>query len=605
MKKKRHRPYWERLGAPFLTLVLAGLMLCAWSPEANAWWNENWQYREKIHFDASPTGADIKENLSEIPVLLRLHTGNFNFSNARDDGADIRFVSGYDETRLNHHIEQYDPIDEMALIWVKVPRLSAGSNQDSIWMYYGNESAVGGEDPAGTYDFNQVAVYHLDETEGNPKDKTAYGNDASDFAGGQGLASVIGNGITLSGSGDRIVIPASASFDFSTGFTFSAWIRIQGPMEDAYLFSMEDENQAMVIGIDGTKAYCRVAMSKDLTLVTEKIADLPLRTWLHLVVTAEPEGRVVLYLGGIEMTWMELPDILPKPASDIAIGASIKEGHFFIGDLDDVQISNTVRPDGWIRAAHATQGPDDMLLTYGEEELGEVTGGLPTFYLGTVAKNITLDGWVIIGILVLIAMASWVVFLSKALFLYLTNKDNRAFVASFAGVSRLNALEEEDEAYQYSNLYRVYQAGCQELKARVGNPGSNHLTREAMNAVKGALEKAFVKESQRLNAWLAILTMAITGGPFLGLLGTVWGVMNTFAAMAEAGEANIMAIAPGVASALSTTVFGLIVAIPALFGYNYLGGRIKNITAEMNIFVDEFALKVEQSQGGDHEKGFI
>jgi biopolymer transport protein ExbB len=74
--------------------------------------------------------------------------------------------------------------------------------------------------------------------------------------------------------------------------------------------------------------------------------------------------------------------------------------------------------------------------------------------------------------------------------------------------------------------------------------------------------------------------------------------MNTFAAMAEAGEANIMAIAPGVASALSTTVFGLIVAIPALFGYNFLTGRIRNLTAELNVFADEFALKVEEIYGG-------
>ena len=86
-------------------------------------------------------------------------------------------------------------------------------------------------------------------------------------------------------------------------------------------------------------------------------------------------------------------------------------------------------------------------------------------------------------------------------------------------------------------------------------------------------------------------------GLFLGLLGTVWGVMNTFAAMAEAGEANIMAIAPGVASALSTTVVGLIVAIPALFGYNYLVGKIKSITAEMMIIVDQLSVNIEEIYG--------
>jgi biopolymer transport protein ExbB len=118
-----------------------------------------------------------------------------------------------------------------------------------------------------------------------------------------------------------------------------------------------------------------------------------------------------------------------------------------------------------------------------------------------------------------------------------------------------------------------------------------------MNAFKASLERGFIEETQRFNAWLVLLTLAITGGPFLGLLGTVWGVMNTFAAMAEAGEANIMAIAPGVASALSTTVIGLIVAIPALFSYNYLTGKIKNMTANLTIFIDQYTVKVDQAYG--------
>ncbi|MDY6989271.1 MAG: DUF2341 domain-containing protein [Thermodesulfobacteriota bacterium] len=602
-ERRANRPAW---GTACLFLVVSALLLFGWTAQAKAWWNENWQYRKKIQFDTSPAGVDIKENLSEVPILLRLHTGNFNFSNARDDGADIRFVSGLDETRLKHHIEKFDPIDEMALVWVKVPRLSAGSTQDFVWMYYGNESAVGGEDAGGTYDVSQVGVYHFDEIEGSPKDKTAFGNHATAFSGAQGLYSVIGSGVTLNGAGDQITIPPSPSLDLTGGFTFTAWLRIPGPMEDAYLFSMENETHAFVIGIDGTKAYCRVTISKDLTLMTEKLADLPLQTWLHLAVTAEPEGRVAIYLGGIEMTWMELPDMLPKPAGGIAIGASRKGDHYFVGDLDEVQLSNTPRPGAWIRASFSSQGPDGMLLTYGEEELGEVKGGLPTFYLGTVAKNITLDGWVIIGTLVLIAVASWIVFLSKALFLYLTSKDNGAFVASFEGAGDLGSVEEEDGGFQYSSLYRLYQAGCEELNRWKGNPDrSKALPREGVNALKGTLEKGFVRETQRLHAWLVILTIAITGGPFLGLLGTVWGVMNTFAAMAEAGEANIMAIAPGVASALSTTVFGLIVAIPALFAYNFLSGRIKSITAEMGIFVDEFALKAEVGQRGDDEKGSL
>ncbi|HKJ22178.1 MAG TPA: MotA/TolQ/ExbB proton channel family protein, partial [Gammaproteobacteria bacterium] len=92
-------------------------------------------------------------------------------------------------------------------------------------------------------------------------------------------------------------------------------------------------------------------------------------------------------------------------------------------------------------------------------------------------------------------------------------------------------------------------------------------------------------------------TIAISGGPFLGLLGTVMGVMITFANIAASGDVNINAIAPGISAALVATVAGLLVAIPALFGYNYLASRIKNISSDMHVFVDEFVSKAEEQYG--------
>jgi biopolymer transport protein ExbB len=93
------------------------------------------------------------------------------------------------------------------------------------------------------------------------------------------------------------------------------------------------------------------------------------------------------------------------------------------------------------------------------------------------------------------------------------------------------------------------------------------------------------------------MTLGISGGPFWGLLGTVWGVMNTFASLAESGEANLSAIAPGVASALACTLFGLFVAIPALFAYSYLTNRMKNLNADTHVFIDEYSVKVEGIYG--------
>jgi biopolymer transport protein ExbB len=96
---------------------------------------------------------------------------------------------------------------------------------------------------------------------------------------------------------------------------------------------------------------------------------------------------------------------------------------------------------------------------------------------------------------------------------------------------------------------------------------------------------------------MVFLTLSISGGPFLGLLGTVVGVMITFAAIAAAGDVNVNSIAPGIAAALVATVAGLAVAIPALFGYNYLLTRIKDVTSDLRVFIDEFVTRVAEFYG--------
>lgn len=97
-----------------------------------------------------------------------------------------------------------------------------------------------------------------------------------------------------------------------------------------------------------------------------------------------------------------------------------------------------------------------------------------------------------------------------------------------------------------------------------------------------------VREYQKHNQRLSVMTIAISGAPFLGLLGTVIGVMITFAIVAATGDVNVNTIAPGIAGMLSTPVVGLCVAMPNLFAYNYLAGRIRDISADVNAFMDQF-----------------
>jgi biopolymer transport protein ExbB/TolQ len=114
-----------------------------------------------------------------------------------------------------------------------------------------------------------------------------------------------------------------------------------------------------------------------------------------------------------------------------------------------------------------------------------------------------------------------------------------------------------------------------------------------MRAVNSAMERAVGETALKLESQMILLATAVSGAPFLGLLGTVWGVMDTFGGVAESGSANLAAMAPGVSAALITTVTGLLVAIPAMFGYNFLVTSIRAMIVEMDNFAAELASEFE------------
>ncbi|WDP92941.1 MAG: DUF2341 domain-containing protein [Desulfobacter sp.] len=585
------------------------MMLVTWAvlvSGAHAWWNEEWQYRKKVSLNTTGAGADIQQNLMEFPVLIRLHSGNFDFTRVKENGEDLRFVSGDDTTLLKYHIESFDSIDEIALVWVKVPALSGSAAQEAVWLYYGNENAVAGGDSKSSFDAVYQAVYHFNEFEGTPQDSASFAMHSTEYTGGLGLAGAIGNGATFSGAGNVMRVPENPAFNFSTGFTFSTWIKMYQSQEDAWLFSRRVGDVGLVLGIRGANVVVQVN-DGDQFLVTDDAAELPLEGWHHLAITIAPKGEIAIYIDGSQVHTAHTEASLANITGDIRVGGDALGGHSFAGDLDEVRISGIARSPGWIRGIFASQGAGAQLCSYGIEEISEGGSGMPVFYLATIFKNITLDGLVVIGLLLLLAACSWVIMLSKGFFLWATARGDRQFLESYNQTQDPVAVDTGTKKINGSGIFRIYEAGCRSLNLQntkvCENPDAPPekalVSPKMIETLKATLEKGLIDESKRMNSWLVVLTMSISGGPFLGLLGTVWGVMNTFAAMAEAGEANIMAIAPGVASALSTTVFGLIVAIPALFGYSYLVSRIRDITADNTVFVDQFALRVDAVHGGE------
>jgi biopolymer transport protein ExbB len=145
-------------------LLLSSLMLLGigWAGQALAWWNGDWEYRKEIDFDLTATGADIPGAPTDVPILIRLSLGNFQyFGDTKPDGSDFRFIAADDKTPLPFHIDRFDPQAQIALVWVRVPRLTGGAKSDKILLYYGNKNAASAADPAGTYDVNQALVYHF------------------------------------------------------------------------------------------------------------------------------------------------------------------------------------------------------------------------------------------------------------------------------------------------------------------------------------------------------------------------------------------------------------------------------------------------------------
>jgi biopolymer transport protein ExbB/TolQ len=211
----------------------------------------------------------------------------------------------------------------------------------------------------------------------------------------------------------------------------------------------------------------------------------------------------------------------------------------------------------------------------------------------------TLEGKIVIGILVVFSMFAWSVMASKAVQMGRARKLNTMFREEYRRQKSVIEIHERRVKVEGCPLFIVYVDGCLELGQHLKPPRQPGLPRslslKAMELVKGALERSVAREALRLEAGLILLAIAVSGAPFLGLLGTVWGVMDAFGGVAagNVGSATLQMMAPGVAGALITTVAGLMVAIPSMFGYNWLVHNLRVLTVEMDNFAQELAARME------------
>jgi len=382
-------------------------------------------------------------------------------------------------------------------------------------------------------------------------------------------------------TGKPFVLPLHAALKRSAGagYTWSAWIKPASLPQKAVLYSQGD---AVSLNIDDQKLSLNVGASNI------SGGEIKAATWQYVAFTMEG-GKANIYVNGVSVGTGE--------ASVIDTEAEVRIGDGYTGEMDEMEIASVARSAEWLKLTTSAQGMDSQLLKVEEGADEEAEGGGETNYIGILINSLTIDAKVVIGILAVMFAISVYVMVQKARLVTITDKDNNKFLARFQSAGNDLLALDKGANFPNSTLYKLYSAGLREIRKREHEGQELALSGASMDAIKAAIDADLVRETQKQNAGMVLLTIAISGGPFLGLLGTVVGVMITFAAIAAAGDVNVNAIAPGIAAALLATVAGLAVAIPALFGYNYLASRIKNITIAMQIFVDEFVTRTAELYG--------
>jgi biopolymer transport protein TolQ len=212
----------------------------------------------------------------------------------------------------------------------------------------------------------------------------------------------------------------------------------------------------------------------------------------------------------------------------------------------------------------------------------------------------TTEGKVTICVLAVVSMFSWTVMITKGRQIWRARRMTRRFFATFRATRDPMELFRKQEKFEGSPAYEVYMTGAEEMEYHLKNSavqinGKRCVNEGAFDFVRVALERVVSSEGMALEKGMVILSTAVAGGPFLGLLGTVWGVMETFSGVARANAASLTAMAPGVAGALIATVVGLLVAIPAMFAYNYMVTQVRGITQQLDDFASEYATQLDHN----------
>lgn len=207
---------------------------------------------------------------------------------------------------------------------------------------------------------------------------------------------------------------------------------------------------------------------------------------------------------------------------------------------------------------------------------------------GLVAKFVLL-------ILLAASVISWAIILTKGRVLKRAQRQNEGFLNTFWNSKNIDDIVAKTDRYPASPVAAVFKSGVKELKKLTSPEGAGTTSAERVDNISRALTRATSAEVTLLERNVSWLATVASAGPFIGLFGTVWGIMNSFQSIGATGAANLAVVAPGISEALITTATGIGAAIPAVIAYNHFVNQIKRVAVDIDCFSQDFINIVQRS----------
>jgi len=226
-----------------------------------------------------------------------------------------------------------------------------------------------------------------------------------------------------------------------------------------------------------------------------------------------------------------------------------------------------------------------------DSSLGPAPSGQSSSALVEMLHNSGPTALTVLALLLLMSVISWAVMLSKWRVFKAADKQNRRFLRAFRKSGRLSEIAAISEQFKPSPLVEVFNEIHDEYQRQSGGRGMPPNPQGLERAAQTASSEALTLMERRMT-WLATIAQV---GPFVGLFGTVMGIIDAFHGLGVAGAATLRSVAPGISEALITTAAGLVVAVPAVMGYNQLTSRLREFAARMDDFGRELLNAIENA----------